>query len=403
MVKRSEGGVMEKADSQRPETQAIHAGIIGYPDRGAVAPPIYQTSTFQFHDTEHLNAVLSGKVEGDLYTRYSNPTQRAVERTLCALEKTEAAIVVGSGMAAITTTVLGLLKTGDTLVTTADIYGGTYHFFHDFLPRFGISTVMVPSHEARDIESAITPETRMIYIESPTNPLLNILSLADIARIGKSHDCYVVIDNTFATPINQTPTDFGIDIILHSATKYLGGHSDIIAGAVTGPAQVIETLRKTLRILGPTLDPFAAWLMLRGMKTLAVRVQQQNENTLKLATYLERHPRVRRVHYPGLPSHPHHELAKKQMQGFGGVLSFEIDGTGDDAARFVESVEMMAMAPSLGAVETLITQPVTTSHRSFTPEDRKKAGISESLIRIAVGIEHIEDLIADCERGFAGL
>ena len=306
-------------------------------------------------------------------------------------------------MAAITTTVLGLLKTGETILTTADIYGGTYHFFHDFLPRFGISTVMVPSHEARDIESAITPETRMIYIESPTNPLLNILSLADIARIGKVHGCYVVIDNTFATPINQTPTDFGIDIILHSATKYLGGHSDILAGAVTGPTEIIDTLRKTLRILGPTLDPFAAWLMLRGMKTLAVRVHQQNENTLKLATYLEKHPRVRCVHYPGLPSHPNHELAKKQMQGFGGVLSFEIDGTGDDAARFVESVGMMAMAPSLGAVETLITQPVTTSHRSFTLEDRKRAGISESLIRIAVGIEHIDDLIADCERGFAAL
>lgn len=394
---------MKKSPDWRPETQAIHAGVTGFPDRGAVTPPIYQTSTFQFHDTAHLNDVLAGKVEGDLYTRYSNPTQRAVERTLAALEKTESAIVVGSGMAAITTTVLGLLKTGDTILTTADIYGGTYHFFHDFLPRFGIKTIMVPSHEVEDLEAAMTPETKMVYVESPTNPLLNILPLREVAELGKKHGCITVIDNTFATPINQTPSDFGFDVILHSATKYLGGHSDIIAGAVAGPEEIIKTLRKTLRILGPTLDPFAAWLMLRGMKTLDVRVKRQNENTLKLAEYLASHPKVKRVFYPGLPSHPHHELAKKQMSGFGGVLSFEVDGTGEDAARFVESVEMMAMAPSLGAVETLITQPVTTSHRSFTPEDRKKAGISDSLVRVAVGIENIEDLIADCEKGFAAL
>jgi len=395
--------MMTKRSKWRPETQAIHAGVTGFPDRGAVTPPIYQTSTFQFHDTKHLNAVLSGEMEGDLYTRYSNPTQRVVERTLAALEKTESAIVTGSGMAAITTTVLSLLQTGDTLLTTADIYGGAYHFFHDFLPRFGIKTIMVPSHEVEDLEAAMTPETKMVYVESPTNPLLNILPLREVAELGKKHGCITVIDNTFATPINQTPSDFGFDVILHSATKYLGGHSDIIAGAVAGPEEIIKTLRKTLRILGPTLDPFAAWLMLRGMKTLDVRVKRQNENTLKLAEYLASHPKVKRVFYPGLPSHPHHELAKKQMSGFGGVLSFEIDGTGEDAARFVESVEMMAMAPSLGAVETLITQPVTTSHRSFTPEDRKKAGISDSLVRVAVGIENIEDLIADCEKGFAAL
>ena len=394
---------MTKQPDWHPETSAIHAGVTGFPDRGAVTPPIYQTSTFQFRNTEHLNAVLSGKMEGDLYTRYSNPTQRAVERTLAALEKTESAIVMGSGMAAITTTVLGLLKTGDTILTTADIYGGAYHFFHDFLPQFNIRTIMVPSHDPGDLEAAMTPETRMIYVESPTNPLLNILPLKEVAELGKKHGCVTVIDNTFATPFNQTPVDFGFDIILHSATKYLGGHSDILAGAGAGPADKIDTLKKTLRILGPTLDPFAAWLMLRGMKTLSVRIKQQNENTLKMAEYLEKHPRVRQVYYPGLPSHPQHELAKQQMRGFGGVLSFEIDGTAKDAEKFVESVEMMAMAPSLGAVESLITQPVTTSHRSFTKEDRKKAGISDSLIRIAVGIEHIDDLIADCEKGFAAL
>ncbi len=394
---------MAKHPHWHPETQAIHAGITGFPDRGAVTPPIYQTSTFQFHDTAHLNAVLSGKTEGDLYTRYSNPTQRAVERTLAALEKTEAAIVMGSGMAAITTTVLGLLKTGDALLTTADIYGGTHHFFHDFLPRFGIKVTIVPSHDAKDLKTALTSDTKMIYIESPTNPLLNILPLEAIAELGRSHGCITVIDNTFATPFNQTPRDFGIDLILHSATKYLGGHSDILAGAVAGPERLITPLRKTLRMLGPTLDPFAAWLMLRGMKTLSVRIRQQNENTQRLAEYLARHPKVRRVYYPGLPSHPGHELAKRQMKGFGGVLSFEIDGTGKEAERFVEAVDLMAMAPSLGAVESLITQPVTTSHRSFSPEDRKRAGISDNLIRIAVGIEHIDDLIADCERGFAAL
>ena len=326
-----------------------------------------------------------------------------MERTLATLEKTEAAIVMGSGMAAISTTVLGLLKTGDTLLTTADIYGGTHHFFRDFLPRVGIRVIMVPSHDPRDLEAALTPETRMIYIESPTNPLLNILPLKEVADLGKRHKCVTVIDNTFATPINQTPADFGIDLILHSATKYLGGHSDIIAGAVAGPESLITTLRKTLRILGPTLDPFAAWLMLRGIKTLSVRVRQQNANAMHLAEYLERHPKVRRVYYPGLPSHPGHNLAKHQMSGFGGVLSFEVDGSGKEAEAFVEAVEMMAMAPSLGAVESLVTQPVTTSHRSYSPEDRKKAGISDSLIRIAVGIEHIDDLIADCEKGFAAL
>ncbi len=394
---------MGKIPDRHPETAAVHAAGSGYPDKGAVAPPIYQTSTFQFRNTAHLNDILTGRVEGDLYTRYSNPTLRAVERTLSALEKTEAAVVFGSGMAAITTTILGLLKAGDAILTTADIYGGTYHFFRDFLPRFGIQVHRVPSHAVEDLEAAITPETRLLYIESPTNPLLGILPLEAVARLGKVHGCYTVIDNTFATPINQTPVDFGIDLVLHSATKYLGGHSDILAGAVAGPENLIDPLRKTLRILGGALDPFAAWLMLRGMKTLPLRVRKHNENAQRLAEYLEGHSKVRRVYYPGLQSHPEHVLAKEQMRGFGGVVSFEIEGGGADAARFVETVEMMAMAPSLGAVETLITQPVTTSHRSFTPEDLQKAGISDSLIRIAVGVEHIDDLIADCERGFAAL
>ena len=394
---------MTKKSGWRPETLAIHAGITGYPDRGAVAPPIYQTSTFQFHDTEHLNDILSGKVEGDIYTRYGNPTQRAVQRTLCALEKTESALVLGSGMAAITTTVLGLLKTGDTILTIADIYGGAYHFFHDFLPRLGIETIMVPSHEVSDLEAAITPETKMIYVESPTNPLLNILPLKEVAEMGKDHGCMLVIDNTFATPINQTPSDFGFDIILHSATKYLGGHSDILAGIITGRETLVEQLRKTMRILGPTLDPFAAWLLLRGIKTLSIRVERHNQNAQRLAEYLQGHPRVSRVYYPGLPTHPGHEWAKSQMRGFGGVVSFEIEGTGLDAAKFVESVELMAMAPSLGAVETLITQPVTTSHRGFSPEDRQKAGITDRLIRVAVGIEGFEDLVDDFEKGFAAL
>ncbi|MFQ6075431.1 MAG: trans-sulfuration enzyme family protein [Candidatus Bathyarchaeia archaeon] len=381
-------------------TKAVHAGERRDPQTGTIITPVYQTSNFAFPSTKDLLAYMTEKAEGYIYTRYGNPTLRAVEEKVAELEGVEDAAVFSSGMAAIATAIMSLVSAGDHIVSIRDIYGGTYTLLNEVLPRFGVKTSFVETTDINDMEGAIRDETRVIFVESPTNPTLKVVDLARVAKLGRRKGVRVVIDNTFATPYNQQPARLGIDIILHSATKYLGGHNDLTAGVVAGPKDYTKSVRDMLKVFGGVLDPHAAWLLLRGLKTLGIRVERQNQNGMRVAEYLENHPKVRRVHYPGLKSHPQHSLAERQMRGYGGVVSFEIEADLETAIRFVDSVKMAFITPSLGGAETLITQPATTSHYRVAKEERLKAGITDELIRLSVGIEDAEDIIADLERAF---
>jgi cystathionine beta-lyase/cystathionine gamma-synthase len=301
-------------------------------------------------------------------------------------------------MTAITTSVLALLKSGDHIVAQRDIYGGATKFLTQWLPKRGIETTLVDTVEYDQHARAIRPNTKLLYLESPTNPTLRVIDLRKLAALAKQHNLITLIDSTFATPINTRPAEFGIDLVMHSGTKFFGGHSDLICGVVAGRADLIREIHSTRTTLGGVMDPHAAWLLLRGIKTLAVRVQRQNLNALRIAQFLARHPKVKLVHYPFLESHPQHALALEQMQGGGGVLSFEVDGSGEDARRLSESLHLFTLAPSLGGVDSLVCIPVLTSHAMISAEQRQKMGITEQLIRISVGIENADDLIADLEQ-----
>jgi cystathionine gamma-synthase len=335
------------------------------------------------------------------YTRYGNPTHTVAEKAIAELEDADSALLFASGMSAITTTILALLKTGDHLIAQRDIYGGATKFLTQWLTKFGIETTLVDTTDYRQHEAAIRPNTRLLHLESPTNPTVRVVDLKKVAALAKGHNLVTLIDSTFATPINCRPFEHGIDLVMHSGTKYFGGHADIICGIIAGRQDLISTIHATRTTLGCNMDPHAAWLLLRGIKTLAVRVQRQNENALRVAQFLKGHPRVRSVNYPFLEGHPQRELAMAQMRGGGGVLSFEIDGTGEDACRFAEALELFTLAPSLGGVESLVTIPVITSHAMIRSEEREKMGVTRQLIRLSVGIEHVEDLIADLEQAFA--
>jgi cystathionine beta-lyase/cystathionine gamma-synthase len=280
------------------------------------------------------------------------------------------------------------------------LYGGTLEFFNKVLPRYGVETTLVETTDLDEISSATRSNTKVIYAETPTNPTLKVADLAVIAKIGKEKHATVVVDSTFASPYNTKPIELGVDVVVHSATKYLSGHNDVTAGIVCGSETFVQALQKMRKSLGGTLDPLAAWLLLRGMKTLALRMERHNSNGFKVARYLEKHEKVKIVHYPGLESHPQHSIAKRQMKGFGGVVSFEINGDFETTARFAENLKLCALASSLGGTETLVTQPVTASHYFVSNEDRKKAGITDQLIRLALGIEDPEDIIADLEQAF---
>jgi cystathionine beta-lyase/cystathionine gamma-synthase len=286
-------------------------------------------------------------------------------------------------------------------VAQRDIYGGTIKFLTQWLPKFGVETTFVDTVEYDQHENAIRPNTKLLYLESPTNPTLRVVDLPKVAAIGKSHKLITMIDSTFATPINQRPAEFGIDLVMHSGTKYLAGHSDLICGAVAGQQHLIDKIHETRTTLGGTMDPHAAWLLLRGIKTLAVRVHRQNENALRVAQFLARHGKVRRVHYPFVEGHPQRALAVEQMQGGGGVLSFEVDGSSEDARRLTEALRLFTLAPSLGGVDSLVCIPVLTSHAMISAEQRRKMGVTEQLIRLSVGIENADDLIADLEQALA--
>jgi cystathionine beta-lyase/cystathionine gamma-synthase len=389
-----------KKHQHHPETEAVHGGANLDKKNGPLATPIYQTSTFEVTD----NGQQVRATDTDMfYTRYGNPTHTIVESAIAGLEGTDAALLFASGMGAITTSILSLLKSGDHVVAQRDIYGGASKFFTQWLPKLGIETTLVDTTEYEQHEQAIRPNSKVLYLESPTNPTLRVVDLHKTAALAKQHGLISMIDSTFATPINQRAVEFGIDLIVHSGTKYLGGHSDLISGVVAGRKDLIDGIRQTRTTLGGVMDPHAAWLLLRGIKTLAVRVQRQNESALRIAEFLAQHAKVRRVHYPFLEGHPQRAIAMGQMGGGGGMVSFEVEGSGEDAKRMTEALRLFTLAPSLGGVDSLVSIPVLTSHAMISPDQRQKMGVTEQLIRLSVGIENVDDLIADLENAFAAV
>jgi cystathionine beta-lyase/cystathionine gamma-synthase len=387
-----------KKHRHRPETEAVRGGTTLDKKNGPLATPIYQTATFEVTDNDQQVRATHTDM---FYTRYGNPTNTVAESAIAELEGADAALLFASGMGAITTSILALLKSGDHVVAQRDIYGGATKFFSQWVPKLGIETTFVDTTDYEQHARAIRPNTRLLYLESPTNPLGRVVDLHKTASLAKKHNLISMIDSTFATPINQRPAEFGIDLVMHSATKYFAGHSDVICGVIAGRKDLIEKIHETRTTLGGVMDPHAAWLLLRGIKTLAVRVQRHNENALRVAQFLAQHSRVRRVHYPFLEGHPQRAVAMEQMSGGGGIVSFEVDGSGEDARHVSESLNLFTLAPSLGGVDSLVSIPVLTSHAMISAELRQKMGVTEQLIRLSVGIENADDLIADLEQAFA--
>jgi cystathionine gamma-synthase len=378
-------------------TAAVHAGEPRQKAGNSLTTPIMQTATYTFADTQELRDHFEHRIEREEYGRYGNPTQRIAEQKLAALEGAADCLLVASGMAAVTTTLFAMLSRGAHVVITDDSYRRTRQFLNQTLHRYGIECSTVPAGDYDAIADAIRPNTRILLSESPTNPYNRILDLERFADIGRRHRVKTIVDATFATPYNQQPLGYGIDLVLHSATKFLGGHNDLMAGAVLGSADLVDGIRSLHGVIGAVVDPFAAYLLIRGLKTLALRIERQNVNAQAIAEFLEAQPRVRRVHYAGLPSHPEHDIARRQMRGFGGVVSFEIDGDLDATTRVVDGCRIPRIAPSLGGVESLIEQPALMSFYELTTEERLQVGIKDNLIRYSVGIEDASDLIADLE------
>jgi len=384
-----------KRHTHKPETRAARGAADLDKKNGPLSIPIYQTSTFQVTDNDEQ---LSATHTDHFYTRYGNPTNTVAEKTIAALEGVDAALTFASGMGAITTTLMALLKSGDHVVAQRDIYGGVNKFLSQWLPKMGIETTFVDTTEYEQHARAIRPNTKLLYLESPTNPTLRVVDFKKVSALAKQHKILSMIDATFGTPINQHPAEFGIDLVMHSGTKYLSGHTDLICGVVAGPQELIDRIRETRTTLGNCMDPHASWMLVRGLKTLAVRVARQNENAQRVAEFLAAQAKVRKVHYPFLRDHPQHAVARQQMSGGGGMVSFEVEGTGEDARRVSESMRLFTLAPSLGGVESLVSIPVLTSHAMIPAAERAKMGVTEQMIRLSVGIENADDLIADLER-----
>jgi cystathionine beta-lyase/cystathionine gamma-synthase len=377
-----------------PATAAVHGAAGLEKKNGPVSPPIYQTSTFEVEDNEEQIRVTT---TDRYYTRWGNPTITEAEQTVAAIEGTEGARTFASGMGAITTTVLALLKSGDHIVAQRDLYGGVAKFLSEWLPKLGIETTFIDTTDYEQYARAIRKNTKMLYLESPTNPALHIVDMKKTAALAKQHGLISMIDSTFGTPINQRPAEYGFDLVMHSGTKYLSGHADLTCGVVCGRQELMDQLWDTRTTLGNVMDPHAAWLLIRGLKTLAVRVARQNENAQRVAEFLGQHGKVRRVHYPFLKSHPQHAIAREQMTGGGGMVTFEVEGTGDDARRVSEAMRLFRLATSLGGVESLVSIPVLTSHAMISAEQRAEMGVNEQMVRLSVGIESADDLIADLE------
>ncbi len=381
-------------------TSAVHAGEARFRSHNSVTVPVVQTSTFTFQNTAELIDYVEEHMFWDVpereeYGRYGNPTVRAAEAKLAALEGAEDALLVSSGMAAITSTLMIMLSQGDHFIITEDCYRRTRGFCNGFLPRFGIQCTTVAPGDYAALEAAIRPNTRLIFSESPTNPFLRCVDFTRLTDIARRHGLKTIVDSTFATPYNLRPLEHGVDLVIHSVTKYLSGHNDLLAGCVAGSFDLTTALRQSQGILGCVVDPHQAYLILRGLKTLGIRMRQHNANGLAVAHFLESHPKVRRVWYPGLESHPDHAIAQKTMTGFGGVVSFEIDGDGPAASRFIDALSIARIGPSLGGVESLVEQPAIISYYDTDPEVRQALGISDELVRLSLGIEDEADLIAD--------
>lgn len=386
-------------------TRAVHAGEEKRKPYGALTTPIVQTSTYTFENTAEILDYMRRKAKNDPenreeYGRYSNPTQTAAERKIAELEGGEQALLFASGMCAITTTILALLSAGDHVVMVRNCYRRTQDFALNFLPRWGIEVTLVPAEKPAELACAIRPHTRLILAETPTNPYLRVMDLSRMVELAKQHNITTAIDSTFATPINLRPLEYGLDLVIHSATKYLGGHNDLLAGAVVGSRQILEKIKEARGVLGGVISPHDAYLLLRGVKTLELRVRRQNGSALQVARFLEEHPAVRRVYYPGLPSHPDYEIARRQMNGFGGVVSFEIDGDAEKTGRFIDRLHLPYIGPTLGGVESIAQQQAIFV--SLDPKERREAGIKDNLVRYAVGIEDARDIIADLEQALAG-
>ncbi len=380
-------------------TRAVHGAR--KPRSGPLATPIVQTATFVFDSSAQMSRYLKGDPELHLYTRYSNPTLAELEESLAALEGGEAALVLASGMAAMTTALWSLLSAGDEVLASASLYGGTTRFVRDVLPRFGVSHRIVPVDELAHLERHVTKRSRVIVLESPTNPNVDVVDIVAVAASAHAKGLLVIVDNTFATPFNQKPLALGADIVMHSLTKALSGHSDLIGGALVGSRQRIDAFREHLKILGGCLDPHAAYLVIRGLKTLHLRAERQAANALAVARHLEGHPKLSRVIYPGLASHPAHEIAKHQMRTFGSILAVVVKGDLAAAERVYDALGLVARAASLGGVETLVSLPLHTSHHGYSPEQLALAGVEPGMMRFSIGVEDAEDLIADIEQALA--
>jgi cystathionine gamma-synthase len=390
--------VHDPDDERGPLTDAVHGGEPRTNPYHALATPVIQTATYTFERTDDLIGFMNGTVERLDYGRYGNPTVRVLEERVAFLEGAEDAAAFASGMNALVTTILTLVKSGSHIVLSGDCYRRTRRFVTKFLSRFGVTHTVVPPGNVAAMEQALRPETRLVLAELPTNPFLAVLDLPAVTAFCQPRGIKVIVDSTFATPVNLRPIAHGADLVVHSATKYLSGHNDVLCGVVAGSSALVSVVRESRHELGGILDPHAGFLVLRGMKTLALRVRQQNASAAKLAAALEAHPRVRRVWYPGLASHPDHALATKLMTGFGGVVTFEVEGDQEAATRVVDGCRIPRIAPSLGGVESLIEQPALMSYFDVDPADRDALGIRTSLIRYGVGVEDADDLCADLLR-----
>ncbi|MTI96848.1 MAG: methionine gamma-lyase [Firmicutes bacterium] len=391
---------MKKDGKQGFSTLCIHAGQQPDPQFGSLNTPIYQTSTFVFKDVAQGANRFAGEEEGYIYTRLGNPTQAALEEKIATLEGGEAGLAFASGMGAVSAVVMHYVGQGEHVIHPTAVYGCTFALLQEILHRFGVEATAVDTSDLEAVKAAIRPNTKLIYLETPANPTMKMTDIKAVSELAHAQGAAVVVDNTFMTPCYQKPLALGADIALHSATKYIGGHGDVIAGLAVGSKEVMDQIRMTtLKDIGAVISPFNAWLLLRGLKTLDVRMERHNANALAIARWLEEHPKVSKVWFPGLESFEQHELAKRQMSGFGGIMSFELAGGYDAGVRLMNSVKLCHLAVSLGDVDTLIQHPASMTHSVVPEEDRCTANITPGLVRLAVGLENVEDIIADIQQG----
>lgn len=389
--------------SQGFHTKLVHAGY--HPDHtGSVAVPIYQTSTFAFHDARHGAALFGGTEDGFIYTRLGNPTIRALEACVAQLEGGHAGIATSSGMGAVSAVYMALLEQGAHMVSTASVYGPSRLLVEKHLHRFGVTATFVDTTDIENVKRAMTPKTKLVYVETPSNPAMQVTDLRAVAQVAKAHGAALVVDNTFASPYLQRPLELGADVVLHSVTKFINGHADVVGGLIVSKtAEMDRRIRPLMINLGSNMDPHQAFLVLRGLKTLGIRIERAQKGAIEIARWLEARPEVAWVRYIGLPSHPQHELARRQMSGFGSMIAFELKGGLEAGRAVMDHVKLATLAVSLGGVETLIEHPASMTHAGVPHADRLEAGITDGLVRYSVGIEDVPDLLADLEQAFAAI